>query len=130
MLQMSLELLSKSLINSKVIMLLRTLACYACAVSSLYAAVDWKPVFDDKPVTAAESAAIDAALPNAPIAAVQESRRILILSSTAAFRHSSIPVGKEALTKLGKATGAFETVVSDDPANFEPECAIIVVSRK
>ncbi|MGB0257445.1 MAG: ThuA domain-containing protein [Coraliomargarita sp.] len=87
----------------------------------LSAKSEWKPIFNDKPVTAEHSAAIDAALPTELIAPVIEPRRLLVVSSTSGFRHRSIPTGKEALTKLGKSTGAFETVISDDPANFEPE---------
>ena len=100
-------------------MLSRKIVCLLGCASALFAEPDWKPSYEDKPVTAAESAAIDAALPSQLIAPVSQPRRVLVFSATAAFRHSSIPVGKEALTKLGKATGAFETVISDDPANFE-----------
>lgn len=82
---------------------------------------EWKPVYNDKPVTDEEKAVIDAAMPKVPIVSVQAPRRILIVSSTAGYRHPSIPTGKVALTKLGQSTGAYETVVSDDPANFEPE---------
>ena len=65
--------------------------------------------------------AIEAALPQASIVAPEATRRVLIFSATAGYRHHSIPTGKLALEKLGGASGAFETIVSDDPANFEPE---------
>lgn len=102
-------------------MFLRSIACLFVGASVLSAEVNWKPAFEDKPVTAEELAAVDAALPKEPIVEVQAPRRILIVSSTSGYRHPSIPIGKVALTRLGESTGAYETVVSDDPANFEPE---------
>ncbi|TVP82686.1 MAG: ThuA domain-containing protein [Puniceicoccaceae bacterium] len=84
-------------------------------------AVDWKPSFEDRPVSADESAKIAKALPKGAIVHPQSPRRILVYSATAGFRHASIPTAKEALTSMGEATGAYEAVVSDDPANFEIE---------
>ncbi|MGB0344670.1 MAG: ThuA domain-containing protein, partial [Coraliomargarita sp.] len=81
----------------------------------------WKPAFNDKPVSARQSELIGEGLPTAPLAQPEEKRRLLLFSATAGFRHKSIPVGKAALTRMGEATGAYETVVSDDPANFEKE---------
>lgn len=81
--------------------------------------IEWTPEFDDAPVPAERLSAIRAALPAEPIVSVAGPRRILIVSATAGFRHKSIPTGKEALTRMGDSTGAYMTVVSDDPANFE-----------
>lgn len=64
---------------------------------------------------------ITAALPAKAWAAPQKPRKLLVFSATAGFRHASIATGKVALTELGKKTGSYETVVSDDLANFEPE---------
>jgi type 1 glutamine amidotransferase len=64
---------------------------------------------------------IAAALPSEPFAKPAKARKVLIFSKTAGFRHQSIATGKVALTELGKKTGAFETVISDDLANFEPK---------
>ena len=86
---------------------------------SLQGEVDWKPTFNDKPVPRALAAAVEKALPDAPIVTPKAARRVLVFSATAGFRHKSIPVGKLALEKMGQSTGAYETVVSDDPANFE-----------
>jgi type 1 glutamine amidotransferase len=90
----------------------------ACTLS---AASSWVPTFNDKPVAPHHVAAIEAALPQTAIVVPQAARRVLIFSATAGFRHGSIPTGKLALTKLGAASGAYEAVVSDDPANFEKE---------
>jgi type 1 glutamine amidotransferase len=64
---------------------------------------------------------ITAALPSKAPAKAQKARKLLVFSATAGFRHASIATGKVALTELGKKTGAFEAVVSDDLANFEPD---------
>lgn len=65
-------------------------------------------------------AKIEAALPAGPIVEPKSARRILVVSATTGFRHKSIPTGIFTLEKLGASTGAYETVISDDPANFEP----------
>ncbi|MBK1835625.1 ThuA domain-containing protein [Roseibacillus ishigakijimensis] len=76
------------------------------------------PKGEDLPVGAVES--IAKALPEKAPAEPKQERRILVFSKTAGFRHKSIPTGKVALTELGKKTGAYEAVVSDDLAHFEP----------
>lgn len=48
-------------------------------------------------------------------------RRVLIFSSCPGFKHESIPWGVAALRILGEKSGAYEPVVSDDPAVFEKE---------
>jgi len=48
-------------------------------------------------------------------------RKLLVFSVTRGFRHGSIGTGKIAMRLLGEKTGAFEAVVSDDLANFEPD---------
>ena len=95
--------------------------CYALTITSLCAASDWVPTFNDKPVAPHHVTAIEAALPQAAIVAPQQARRVLVYSATAGYRHGSIPTGKLALDKLGAASGAYEAILSDDPANFEPE---------
>ncbi len=91
---------------------------FACSLS---AAVDFVPSFTDKPVAAGSIAKVEQALPSEPIVKPAAKRRILVVSSTAGFRHKSIPIGKIAIEKLGEATGAYEATISDDPANFEPD---------
>jgi len=84
-------------------------------------AIDWKPSFNDKAPTEEQLQKIDAALPDAPLVSPNKDRRILVFSATSGFRHKSIPQGKEALERMGKSTGAYTTVISDDPAHFEKE---------
>ena len=64
---------------------------------------------------------IAAALPDKPFATPAKPRKLLIFSVTNGFHHASIPTGQLAFTELGKKTGAFETVVSNDLANFETD---------
>ena len=90
-------------------------------VCTLSAASNWVPTFDDPPVAPQHVRAINEALPNGAIVAPEAARRVLIFSATAGYRHRSIPTGKLALDKLGSASGAYEAIVSDAPANFEPE---------
>ncbi|MFY7818670.1 MAG: ThuA domain-containing protein [Akkermansiaceae bacterium] len=64
---------------------------------------------------------ISTALPTEAAAKPMKARKLLVFSATAGFRHASIATGKVALSELGKKTGAFEAVISDDLANFEPD---------
>jgi type 1 glutamine amidotransferase len=63
---------------------------------------------------------IKAALPAEAYAVPKSKRKLLVFSRTAGFRHQSIATGKLALTEMGKRTGAFEAVISDDFDNFKP----------
>lgn len=64
---------------------------------------------------------ITAAIPAKPYAKPAKPRKVLVFAATNGFRHASIATGKVALTEMGKRTGAFETVISDDLANFEAD---------
>ena len=48
-------------------------------------------------------------------------RTVLVYSRTKGFRHQSIPYGIHSLTELGKRTGAFNVVATEDPAVFTSE---------
>ncbi|MBL6913640.1 MAG: ThuA domain-containing protein [Puniceicoccaceae bacterium] len=48
----------------------------------------------------------------------KKTRTVLVYSRTKGFRHDSIPYGVYALTELGKRTGTFEVVATEDPAVF------------
>ncbi|BCX49794.1 hypothetical protein HAHE_37020 [Haloferula helveola] len=86
-----------------------------CLAAGLIA---WAPKKESPPDGALEK--IKAAIPDEAYAKPKKARKILVFSKTAGFRHASIATGKVALTELGKDTGAFEAVVSDDFSNFEP----------
>ena len=71
--------------------------------------------------TAEEIAKIAAAAPQKPAVAPKKPRKVLIFSLSWGYKHSSIPYGKAAFEILGKKTGAYEPVVSDDISMFEPQ---------
>ena len=64
---------------------------------------------------------IEAALPLEAFAKPEKPRRLLVFSRTNGFRHTSIATGKIALAAIGKKTGAYEAIVSDELSNFEKE---------
>ena len=66
-------------------------------------------------------AKIKAALPDKAPVAPMKNRKVLLFSKTNGFRHGSISTGVKSLTMLGKATGAFTAVHSEDDSMFEPE---------
>lgn len=72
---------------------------------------------EDAPAGALEK--ITEALPDKAFAKATKPRKVLVFSRTNGFRHASIATGKIALAEMGKKTGAFEAVISDDLANFE-----------
>lgn len=79
----------------------------------------YTPEYDDYVLTAEDKAAIKEAIPGEPIVEPDESKKLLVFSATAGFRHKSIPWGRYALKAMGDATGAYEAVVSDSYENFE-----------
>ena len=82
---------------------------------------DWKPTFNDKPVTDEQRAQIAEAVPKQAIVKPKAKRRVLVFSATSGFRHGSIPCGNHALKQMGASSGAYDAVVSNDPAYFEPK---------
>ena len=74
-------------------------------------------IADDAPAGALEK--ITAALPDQPYAKPLKSRKVLVFSKTNGFHHASIATGRIALAEMGRKTGAFEAVISDDLENFE-----------
>ncbi len=83
------------------------------------AVVAYNPATEQPPAGAAEK--IAAALPAEAYAKPGKPRKLLVFSRTNGFRHASIVTGKLALTEMGKKTGAFEAVVSDELAMFEKD---------
>ena len=65
---------------------------------------------------------IEAALPAKAFVTPRKPRRLLIFDLNVGYGgHGSIPTANTAFTLMGDKTGAFETVVSRDPAVFKPE---------
>jgi hypothetical protein len=65
--------------------------------------------------------AVEAALPKKARVNPRQKRRLLVFTLCKGFPHESIPLGARVLDLLGRKTGAYEAVVSDDPASFKAE---------
>jgi len=72
-------------------------------------------------VSADEAAKIEKAAPDKAPASPKKARKMLIFTKCDGFAHSSIPYVTKALEAMGKKTGAYETVVSDDMSIFADE---------
>lgn len=66
-------------------------------------------------------AQIEKAVPRQASAAPGAPRTLLVFTLAKGYVHSSIPVGAKALEVMGERTGAYEAVVTDDPAVFAAE---------
>ena len=64
---------------------------------------------------------MDAAMPDKARVRPAKPRKLLVFTLCHGFVHSSIPYAANALETLGRRTGAFSAVVSDDIAVFEPD---------
>ena len=73
-------------------------------------------------VSADKVAKMEKAMPTKAPAKPAKARKILVYGHCGGFRHgAAIEAAKVALPMMGKKTGAFDTVVSDDLANFMPD---------
>ena len=63
---------------------------------------------------------IGTALEGIEVKKVAKPRKLLVFSVTRGYRHASISTGKIMMELMGERTKAFEAVISDDLANFEP----------
>ena len=61
------------------------------------------------------------AMPTSATAKPEKPRKILVFSRCEGFYHGCIPAASKTFEIMGQKTGAFETVVSDDMAMFDPE---------
>jgi hypothetical protein len=74
---------------------------------------------DLQPVPNQELALIDAALPASAPAKPRKTRRMLVFYRCEGFVHGAINRGNAALERLGKKTGAWESVVSNEMSMFD-----------
>jgi type 1 glutamine amidotransferase len=72
------------------------------------------------PLPEAEVQKIFAVAPEKATAAPKKPRKVLVFWRTPGFKHTVIPCTNAAIEVLGRKTGAYQTVMSDDPAVFEP----------
>ncbi len=65
---------------------------------------------------------IEAAIPTKAFARPRRHRKLLIFDRNVGYGgHGSIPAANTAFKLMGKKTGAFETVISNNPSVFKPE---------
>ena len=91
------------------------------AFPSIVSAQAPKPAPPDAVVPIEDLTQITLACPDKPPAKPKQSRKVLIFSRCPGYRHASIPWGAAALRIIGEKTGAYEPVVSDDPANLDAD---------
>ncbi len=86
-------------------------------------AVPWLGLADAQiKLGTSERQRVAAAIPTKAFAEPRKKRRLLIFDLNVGYGgHRSIPTANYAFTLMGEKTGAFETVISKDPAVFEPE---------
>ena len=75
----------------------------------------------DKPISEQTLQKVAEALPDAAPAKPLHPRKLLVFTLTKGFRHSSIPLAAKTLEMIGKKTGAYETVITDDLEMLRPE---------
>ncbi|MEY3395104.1 MAG: hypothetical protein RL346_1340 [Verrucomicrobiota bacterium] len=92
-------------------------ACAVALIASLVVA--YHPANEQPPAGAVEK--IASAIPTEAYAKPAKPRKLLVFSRTNGFRHQSIVTGKLALDEMGKKTGAYEAVISDELSNFEKD---------
>lgn len=92
----------------------------ACAVGVLAAlVVAYNPAKEQPPAGAVEK--IAEAIPTDAYAKPAKPRKLLVFSRTNGFRHQSIVTGKIALAEMGKKTGAYEAVITEELSHFEKD---------
>jgi len=72
-------------------------------------------------VSREDAGKIWAAMPDKPVVKPVRERRLLVFSVCTSFWHPSIPYAKMTFEMMGRRTGAFTAVVSDDLSMFEPD---------
>jgi hypothetical protein len=72
-------------------------------------------------LTAEEVQKIGSAVPKQATVKPGKPRKMLVFWLCEGFFHTSIPLVNEALVEMGKTTGAYETVVTNDMTIFKPE---------
>lgn len=87
--------------------------------ATTFLVVAYNPLKESAPAGAEEK--IAEAIPSEAYAKPEKPRKLLVFSRTNGFRHKSIVTGKMALAEMGKKTGAYETVISDELSNFEKD---------
>jgi len=92
------------------------------AVAASLAVEPWLAGAQPAAVSEAERQKVEAAVPHQAVAKPRKPRKLLIFDLNVNYGgHGSIRTANLAFTLMGRKTGAFETVVSRDPAVFQRE---------
>jgi len=91
--------------------------CLSVLMSPLQAASPEKL----RDLTAEEVQKIENAVPKQATVRSAEPRKLLVFWLCEGFYHKSIPLVNKAVVQMGKTTGAYETVVTNDMSIFKPE---------
>jgi len=91
--------------------------CLSVLMSPLQAASPEKL----RDLTAEEVQKIENAVPKQATVKSAEPRKLLVFWLCEGFFHKSIPLVNKAVVQMGKTTGAYETVVTNDMSIFKPE---------
>lgn len=91
--------------------------CLSVLMSPLQAASPEKL----RDLTAEEVQKIENAVPKQATVRSAEPRKLLVFWLCEGFFHTSIPLVNKAIVQMGKTTGAYETVVTNDMSIFKPE---------
>jgi type 1 glutamine amidotransferase len=75
----------------------------------------------DPQPSAAEIAKMQAAAPEKARVPPLKPRKLLVFSRSWGYKHTARPFGAKAIEILGQKTGAFEAVLTEDDALFEPQ---------
>jgi len=91
--------------------------CLSVFISPLQAASPEKL----RDLTVEEVQKIENAVPKQATCKPDKPRKLLVFWLCEGFFHTSIPLVNDALVQMGKTTGAYETVVTNDMSVFKPE---------
>jgi len=98
----------------------RAKAAACCLVSCVLVCGLTVPAMGEQP-TPEQVEKMKAAAPEKAAVKPAKPRKLLVFNLCKGFRHSSIECGAKALEIMGRKTGAYEAVVSEDIAMFQPE---------
>jgi type 1 glutamine amidotransferase len=80
------------------------------------------PLLGQDPVPSdQEIAKMRAAMPEKARVTAEKPRKLLVFSRSWGYKHTARPYGAKAFEVMGRQTGAFEAVITDDDSLFEPE---------
>ena len=71
--------------------------------------------------SAAEIAKMQAAAPEKARVQPAKARKLLVFSRSWGYKHTARPFGAKAIEIMGQKTGAFQAVLTEDDALFEPQ---------